>query len=275
MAVPYRHAAAVACADIPADPQPGSKARDVVPRQQRNGPGTACLQRSPAHPARVTAFAACVRKRASVARGPDHGCGRVAGSPEHQRHPRDVRAPRVIISRACAVRVETQGLVTERDWQRVASDAMCDVLDRRLGVRASGDLGAAAGAPIAGSMLSAPPDLAVAGDPLSILPSWRGRGGLSTSRWNRPSSLAEYPPSGFPGGAERVPPWLISGSGHAGPRPAPAAGQRAQPDVLAVGSVAPNASPRPVRSTESRACAGTWSSNGRIASRAARISRPT
>ena len=60
-----------------------------------------------------------------------------------------------------------------------------------------------------------------------------------------------------------------------GPRPAPAAGQRAQPDVPTAGSVAPNASPRPVRSTESRACAGTWSRNGRIASRAARISRPT
>ena len=103
----------------------------------------------------------------------------------------------------------------------------------------------------------------------------RGRGGLSMSRWNRPSSLAEYPPGGFPGGAEQVPPWLISGSGHAGPRPAPVAGHRAQPDVPAVGSVAPNASPRPVRSTESRACPGTWSRNGRIASRAARISRPT
>src|ERR1035438_231026 len=61
-------------------------------------------------------------------------------------------------------------------------------------------------APIAGSILPAPPDLAVAGDPLSILPPWRGRGGLSMSRWNRPSSLAEYPPSGFPGGAEQVPP---------------------------------------------------------------------
>jgi Bacterial regulatory helix-turn-helix protein, lysR family len=33
-----------------------------------------------------------------------------------------------------------------------------------------------------------------------------GRGGLSMSRWNRPSSLAEYPPSRFPGGAEQVPP---------------------------------------------------------------------
>jgi hypothetical protein len=168
-----------------------------------------------------------------------------------------------------------RGLVTERDWQRVASDTIGDVLDRRLGVRASGDLGATAGAPIAGSILSAPPDLAVAGDPLSVLPSWRGLGGLSMSRWYRPSSLAEYQPSGFPGGAEQVPPWLISGSGHAGPRPAPAAGQRAQPDVPAAGSVAPNASPRPVRSTESRACPGTWSRNGRIASRAARISRPT
>ena len=45
------------------------------------------------------------------------------------------------------------------------------------------------------------------------------------------SSLAEYPPSGFPGGAEQVPPLLISGSGHAGPRPALVAGRRAQPDV--------------------------------------------
>jgi hypothetical protein len=99
-----------------------------------------------------------------------------------------------------------RSLVTERDWQRVASDAIGDVLDRRPGVRASGDLGAAAGAPIAGSILPARPDLAVAGDPLSILPPWRGRGGLSKSKWNRPSSLAEYPPSGFPGGAEQVPP---------------------------------------------------------------------
>ncbi len=154
----------------------------------------------------------------------------------------------------------------------IASDAICDVLDRRLGIRASGDRGAASGAPIAGSMRSAPPDLAVAGDRLSILPSWRGRGGLSMSRWNRPSSLVECPPGGFSCGAEQVPPWLISGSGHAGPRPAPVAGHRAQPDVPAV---APNASPRPVRSTESRACPGTWSRNGRIASRAARISRPT
>ena len=71
-----------------------------------------------------------------------------------------------------------------------------------------------------GSILSAPPDLAVAGDPLSIVPSWRGRGGLSMSRWNRPSSPAELSAQRFPGGAEQVPPWLISGSGHAGPRPA-------------------------------------------------------
>src|SRR4249920_3301640 len=78
---------------------------------------------------------------------------------------------------APSYRQEYRYLVTERDWQRVAPDAICDVLDRRLGVRASGDLGAAAGAPIAGSILSAPPDLAVAGDPLSILPSWRSRGG--------------------------------------------------------------------------------------------------
>ena len=35
--------------------------------------------------------------------------------------------------------------------------------------------------------------------------------------------------------------------------------------------VAPNASPRLVRSTGSRACAGTWSRSGRIASRATRI----
>jgi hypothetical protein len=54
-------------------------------------------------------------------------------------------------------------------------------------------------------------------------------------------------------------------SGHAGPRPALVAGRRAQPDVPTVGSVAPNASPRPVRSTERRACPGTWSRNGRIA----------
>jgi len=53
------------------------------------------------------------------------------------------------------------------------------------------------------------------------------------------------------------------------------ADRRAQPDVPAAGPVAPNASPRPVRSTERRASAGTWSRNGRIASRAARISRPT
>ena len=59
--------------------------------------------------------------------------------------------------------------MTERDWQRVASGAIGDVLDRRLGGRASGDLVAAAGAPIAGSILSAPPDLAVAGDPLVYL----------------------------------------------------------------------------------------------------------
>jgi len=49
----------------------------------------------------------------------------------------------------------------------------------------------------------------------------------------------------------------------------------AQPDVPAVELAAPNASPRPVRSTGRRACSGTWSRNGRIASRAARISRPT
>ena len=66
-----------------------------------------------------------------------------------------------------------------------------------------------------------------------------------------------------------------AGRGHARPRPALVAGRRAQPDVPAAGPVAPNASPRPVRSTESRACPGTWSRNGRIASRAARISRPT
>ncbi len=35
---------------------------------------------------------------------------------------------------------------------------------------------------------------------------------------------------------------------------------RAQPDVPVAGSVAPNASPRPVRSMGRRACAGTWSS---------------
>ena len=61
----------------------------------------------------------------------------------------------------------------------------------------------------------------------------------------------------------------------AAPRPVLVAGRRSQPDVPAVGPVAPNASPRPVRSTERRASAGTWSRNGRIASRAARISRPT
>jgi hypothetical protein len=175
-------------------------------------------------------------------------------------------------SAASRARVTPSRAVLRGEPADTASDAICDVLDRPLGVRASGDLGAAADAPIAGSILSAPRDLAVAGDPLSILPSWRGRGRLSMSRWNRPSSLAEYPPGGFPGGAEQVPPWLISGSGHAGPRPGPVVGHRAQPNVPAM---APNASPRPVRSTESRACPGTWSRNGRIASRAARISRPT
>jgi hypothetical protein len=49
----------------------------------------------------------------------------------------------------------------------------------------------------------------------------------------------------------------------------------AQSEVPAVKPVAPNASPRLVRSTGSRACAGTWSRSGRIASRATRISRPT
>jgi hypothetical protein len=168
-----------------------------------------------------------------------------------------------------------RGLLTERDWRRVASDAIGDVLDRQEGARTSGGLGAAAGAPIAGSILSAPPDLAVAGRSLIYLAVLARPGRVVHVEMKPASRLAEYPLSGFPGGAEQVPPWLISGSGHAGPRPTPVAGQRAQPDVPAVGSVAPNASPRPVRSTESRACAGTWSRNGRIASRAARISRPT
>jgi len=63
---------------------------------------------------------------------------------------------------------------------------------------------AAAGSAQIDSILSAPPDRAMAGDPLPVLALWRGRGGLPVSRWNRPSSLAEYPPSGFPRGAEQV-----------------------------------------------------------------------
>ena len=47
---------------------------------------------------------------------------------------------------------------------------------------------------------------------MSVLASCRGRGRLSISRWNRPSSRAEYPQQ-FLGGAEQVLPWLISGSG--------------------------------------------------------------
>jgi hypothetical protein len=45
----------------------------------------------------------------------------------------------------------------------VAFDAICDVPDRRLSVRASGDLVAAAGAPIGGFYFPAPPDLAEPG----------------------------------------------------------------------------------------------------------------
>ena len=40
-------------------------------------------------------------------------------------------------------------------------------------------------------------------DPLPVLPPWRGRGGLSMSRWNPPSSLAEYPSGGFPAAPSR------------------------------------------------------------------------
>ena len=45
------------------------------------------------------------------------------------------------------------------------------------------------------------------------------RGGLSPSRWNRPSCLAEYPQR-FPPALSRSLPWPVPGSGHAGPRPA-------------------------------------------------------
>ena len=55
----------------------------------------------------------------------------------------------------------------------------------------------------------------------------------------------------------------------------PAVNTLPQPDAPAAEPVAPNASPRLVRSTERRACPGIWSRNGRIASSAARISRPT
>jgi len=54
-----------------------------------------------------------------------------------------------------------------------------------------------------GSILPAPPDLAVAGDPLPVLPSWRGRGGLSMSRWNRPSSLRSIRPAVSPAALSR------------------------------------------------------------------------
>ena len=52
----------------------------------------------------------------------------------------------------------------------------------------------------AGSILSVPPDLAVARGPASIVPVLAGPGRAVHVEANRPSSLAEYPRR-FPGGA--------------------------------------------------------------------------
>ena len=75
---------------------------------------------------------------------------------------------------------EHRDLVTERDWQRVASDAICR--SRRF-------------------ILSVPPDLAVAGGPASIVPVLARPGRVVHVEANRPSSLAEYPPRRWAGPA--------------------------------------------------------------------------
>lgn len=216
---------------------------EYQPRPMSRPPGQ---RRAAAAPARIARVAAPhpVRARPARRRPADH-----PDMPRATVHPGSTAQPSI----TDPARVEHRDLVMERDGQRVASDPICRRFDplgsagsgggRRSRVYRARPGGAGAGCPCRGEPAVKPRGVSPGRFPR------RRRAGPAAADIRQPPCQAAASPGGRAEGLSR----MCRRRGRWRPTPAPG----------------------PVRSTGSRACSGTRARNGRIASRAARISRPT